>query len=252
MDSSILSSHGLWSSLTAARFNTAKVSNQPSCSWCMAWPQMGFESDPTSASTNYPCCSTRLSSRSCYTSNRRALRLGLTVMEPWRWLRRLAEDVGWHGWTYHHGHHISILWRQRWATSSRSSVPYFSQHAPMVDCSQLRWHPMRPAHVSERFVARRVADTYRGEHTYLKSPWELNVSVRPTVGRLVPWGTAGYAYVPEQLGRAWGAPKYRRSEPVLMLGNQNLYTNVYKCLTQHHTIIKTEQVSWDVDAPKGE
>ena len=97
--------------------------------------------------------------------------------------------------------------------------------------------------------AGRIAETYRGEHTYFESPWELNVGVRPTVGRLVPWGIAGYAYVPEQLRRAQSAPKYRRSELVLMLGCQN--TNVYKCLTQHNTIIHTEQVSWDMDAPKG-
>ena len=76
--------------------------------------------------------------------------------------------------------------------------------------------------------------------------------MQPTVSRLVPWGTAGYMYIPEQLRQAWGAPKYQRSEPVLMLGNQNLYTNVYKCLMQHNTIINTEQVLWDVDAPKGE
>ena len=36
-----------------------------------------------------------------------------------------------------------------------------------------------------------------------------------------------------------------------MVGYQHMYTSVYKCLTAHGTIIHTEQVSWDMEAPLG-
>jgi hypothetical protein len=31
----------------------------------------------------------------------------------------------------------------------------------------------------------------------------------------------------------------------------HMYTDVYKCLTRHNTIIHTEQVVWDMKAPLG-
>ncbi|MGA1173526.1 MAG: NADH-quinone oxidoreductase subunit D [Ilumatobacteraceae bacterium] len=60
----------------------------------------------------------------------------------------------------------------------------------------------------------------------------------------MPWGCAGYAFVPEALRKARGAPKYLRTEPVLLIGYQHFYTNVYKMLTRHGTIIHGEQVVW--------
>ena len=108
------------------------------------------------------------------------------------------------------------------------------------------------AYVNERFSARRIDDSYRGEYSFYKSPWELNVGVKPSTERLVPWGCAGYAFVPEALRKARGAPKYLRTEPVLLIGYQHFYTNVYKMLTRHGTIIHGEQVVWDMDANLGE
>jgi hypothetical protein len=108
------------------------------------------------------------------------------------------------------------------------------------------------AYVNERFAARRIDDSYRGEYAVYKSPWELNVGLKPATDRLVPWGCAGYAFVPEALRKARGAPKYLRTEPVLLIGYQHFYTNVYKMLTRHGTIIHGEQVVWDMDANLGE
>ena len=83
------------------------------------------------------------------------------------------------------------------------------------------------------------------------SAFELNVGVPPLNHRLVPFGTPGWAYVPKELREKRGAPKYQRSEPVLMIGYQHMYTHVYKCLTVHNTVIHTEQVKWDTKAPLG-
>ena len=71
------------------------------------------------------------------------------------------------------------------------------------------------------------------------------------LARLVPFGTAGYAFTDEQLRKARGAPKYLRAEPVVLLGFQHIYTDVYECLTRHNTIIRVEQVAWNVDKPLG-
>ena len=57
--------------------------------------------------------------------------------------------------------------------------------------------------------------------------------------------------MPESLRRKRGAPKYARSEPVLLVGYQHMYTTVYKCLTAHGTIVRVEQVSWDLHANLG-
>ena len=107
------------------------------------------------------------------------------------------------------------------------------------------------AYINERFAAVRRGETYRGDHHSFRSPWQLNVGVAPRLDRLVPWGQPGYAYVPEDLRKARGAPKYLRSEPILLIGYQFMYTNVYKVLTRHGTTIDTEQVTWCMDMPRG-
>ena len=91
----------------------------------------------------------------------------------------------------------------------------------------------------ERFAQDR--DYRKGDH---RSPFELNTGVAPDVSRMVPFGMAGYAYVPAEVRKRRGAPKYERSEPVLMIGYQHVYSMVYKCLTRHNTIIHTSQVRW--------
>jgi hypothetical protein len=107
------------------------------------------------------------------------------------------------------------------------------------------------AHMNERFASTRRSETYRGQHYSFSSPWKLNVGTDPNLDRLVPWGQPGYAYIPAELRKARGAPKYLRAEPVLMLGYQFMYTDVYKVLTRHGTTLHTEQVSWCMDKPKG-
>jgi hypothetical protein len=106
-------------------------------------------------------------------------------------------------------------------------------------------------YVYERFSKERAFDTYRGRYTEHKSAWELNTLTKPRHCRMVPWGTPGYAYVPKAQRRARGAPAYQRAEPVLLIEYQFMYTHVYGCLTQHNTIIHTEQVWWDMTAPLG-
>lgn len=102
------------------------------------------------------------------------------------------------------------------------------------------------AYTTERWACSR--DYRKGDS---RTPFELNTGVPPKVGHLVPFGTPGRAYVPKELRAKRGAPKYARSEPVLMIGYQHVYTNVYKCLTQHGTVIHTEQVVWDKDPVLG-
>ena len=83
------------------------------------------------------------------------------------------------------------------------------------------------------------------------TPFEVNVGVEPRMDRLVPFGTPGYAFVPEEVRRQRGWGKSVRSEPVLMLGYLSMYSRVYKCLTAHGTIIHSEKVQWHLKAPKG-
>ena len=59
------------------------------------------------------------------------------------------------------------------------------------------------------------------------------------------------AHVSPALRAKRGARKYARSEPVLCLGYQHIYSDVYRCLTRHGTVIHTKQVVWDVEAPLG-
>ena len=101
------------------------------------------------------------------------------------------------------------------------------------------------AHTRERFVPDRRSS--RGES---RTRFELNVGVSPRPG-LVPFGCPGWAFVPESLRRKRGRPKYERAEPVLCVGYQHMYTRVYKCLTRHGSVIHSEQVNWDMEAPLG-
>ena len=103
------------------------------------------------------------------------------------------------------------------------------------------------AYTRERFVPRRTIDALKSAG---RSRFELNTGVPARPG-LVPFGTAGFAFVPAEMRKRRGAPKYERSEPVLCVGYQHMYTVVYKCLTRHNTIIHSEQVRWDLDAPLG-
>ena len=59
------------------------------------------------------------------------------------------------------------------------------------------------------------------------------------------------AYIPKSVRAKRGAPKYLRSEPVLMLGYQHVYSDVYRCLTQRGTIVHTKQVRWDMEGEIG-
>ena len=68
---------------------------------------------------------------------------------------------------------------------------------------------------------------------------------------LVPFGTPGWCFIPEEVRKKRGAPKYLRAEPVLLVGYQHMYTTVFKCLTRHNTIVHSEQVCWDLEAPRG-
>ena len=85
--------------------------------------------------------------------------------------------------------------------------------------------------MNERLASTRRSETYRGQHYSFSSPWKLNVGTDPNLDRLVPWGQPGYAYIPAELRKARGAPKYLRAEPVLMLGYQFMYTDVYTFMT---------------------
>ena len=58
----------------------------------------------------------------------------------------------------------------------------------------------------------------------------------------MPFGCAGYAYVDEKLRSQRGRPKHLRAEPVVCVGYQHLYSNVYKCLARHGTIVRTRKV----------
>jgi hypothetical protein len=83
------------------------------------------------------------------------------------------------------------------------------------------------------------------------SAFELNIGVQPRPEYFVPFGCPGYAFIDEKLRKQRGAPKYLRAEPVLMVGYQHMYSNVFKCLTQHGSIIEVEKVHWDTSAPLG-
>ena len=83
------------------------------------------------------------------------------------------------------------------------------------------------------------------------TPFELNLGRKPRLEGHVAFGTPGYAFVPPEVRkrRKWG--KSVRSEPVLMLGYQNIYSRVYRCLTERGTIIHSQQVQWNVQSQLG-
>ena len=95
------------------------------------------------------------------------------------------------------------------------------------------------AATSERYA--QIRDYRRGDH---RSAFELNTGVEPDPSHMVPFAMPGHAYVPPEVRKRRGTPKYMRAEPVLMLGYQHVYSKVYKCLTRHNTIIHTSQVQW--------
>ena len=102
------------------------------------------------------------------------------------------------------------------------------------------------AWMHERFVNKH---NRLGEH--LVSPYELNLGKKPRLDNAVPFGTSGYAFVPEAVRKRRGWGKSVRSEPVLMLGYQNMYSRVYRCLTERGTIIHSPRVKWDIKASLG-
>ena len=101
-------------------------------------------------------------------------------------------------------------------------------------------------YANERFVhsRRHLSDTD------LRTCYELNLSVPAWKGGLVPFGTAGYAWVPESLRSSRGG-KHVTAEPVLCLGWQDMYSKVYKVLTPHGTVRHTSKVTWHHDQPLG-
>jgi hypothetical protein len=103
----------------------------------------------------------------------------------------------------------------------------------------------------ERWCKERYFDTYRSGYTEMRSPWQLNTLTEARLDCILPWGTLGYAYVPADLRKARGRPKYMRAEPILLVAFQDVYSNVYKALTQHRSIMHVEQVEWAMDEPLG-
>ena len=101
-------------------------------------------------------------------------------------------------------------------------------------------------YANERFVhsRRHLSDTD------LRTCYELNLGVPAWKGGLVPFGTAGYAWVPESLRSSRGG-KHVTAGPVLCLGWQDMYSKVYKVLTPHGTVRHTSKVTWHHDQPLG-
>ena len=102
------------------------------------------------------------------------------------------------------------------------------------------------AYTRERFVAKRTISALKTN----MSRFEMNTGVPPRIG-LVPFGTAGWCFIPGKLRQRRHAPKYERAEPVLCVGYQHMYTTVYRCLTRHNTVVHSEQVYWDLKQPLG-
>ena len=96
------------------------------------------------------------------------------------------------------------------------------------------------AYTTERFSRE------RSRHTDFSSAFEKNVGVPPRNDRLVPFGAPGWAFIPEDLRKQRGDPKHKKAEPVLMLGYSHMYTREYKLLTTDGSVIRREQVNWDL------
>ena len=106
-------------------------------------------------------------------------------------------------------------------------------------------------YIHERWGKLREFDTYRGGYREMRSPWQLNTLTEARLDRVPPWGTPSYAYVPADLRKARGAPKYALAKPMLLVGFQDMYSSVYKCLTQHRSTVHVEQVDWAMGEPLG-
>jgi hypothetical protein len=102
---------------------------------------------------------------------------------------------------------------------------------------------------NERFQSDRFSHLLDGRSD--SSPWRLNTGTAPDLSEAVPFGCPGYAYVAEPLRSQRGRPKHLRAEPVVFVGYQHMYSNVYKCLTQHGTIVHTRKVEWDMETQLG-
>ena len=82
--------------------------------------------------------------------------------------------------------------------------------------------------------------------TNLHMCFKLNLSVLAWKGGLVPFRTAGYAWIPESLHSSHGG-KHVTAEPVICLGWQEMYSKVCKVLTLLGTVQHTTKVTWHHD-----
>ena len=114
-----------------------------------------------------------------------------------------------------------------------------------IDASYVQYAAEYVAYMHERFVQK------RRHRDQLVSPYEINIGVKPRLDRAVPFGTAGYAFVNPDVRKARGWSKSVRSEPVLMLGYQHMYSRTYKCLTAHGSVIHVDKVRWCPQEPLG-
>ena len=87
-----------------------------------------------------------------------------------------------------------------------------------IDASYVQYAAEYAAHMHERLVQK------RRHQDKMISASELNVGVKPRLDRAVPFGTPGCAFVHPDVRQARGWSKSVRSEPVLMLGHQHMYS----------------------------
>ena len=100
----------------------------------------------------------------------------------------------------------------------------------------------------------RIAPSTRSEYCpddVVGSPLRLNTGADGDLALAVPFGTPGYAFVPEEVRESRTGAKQYRAEPVLCLGFRSMYSTVYRCRTTRGSDIFVEQVEWDLDAPLG-
>ena len=83
------------------------------------------------------------------------------------------------------------------------------------------------------------------------SPWQHNFSVDTCVVCAVAFGMLGFTFMDLELWSKHRVLRYSQAEPVLMISYQSLYSDTYKCLTQHGTVIHLQQVDWITDAKLG-
>ena len=77
--------------------------------------------------------------------------------------------------------------------------------------------------------------------------------LRCAVACAVAFGMLGFAFVNPELCKKCGSPWHVRTEPVLMnmTGYRTLYSDTYKCLTQHGMVVHLQQVKWITDTKLG-